>query len=488
MKPTLNAILFSLTLIFVCAPLIAAVPIDQRESLRQELNQSADEIIAAMIEKNPDLEGEIDRSAGYLTGTISAGTLVVVGAGTGVGVIYDKFSQSRTYLNFKRLDIGAGLGAGRYRYLVIFESREALLELRNGSWTTTLGTESVAGERGSASARGVGRGNSTYVLSESGASVAITVRLVKTSINRDLTDTGVSDVSIPMSGYKDAGEQGDDAPRIWDHKLPFLAQKVLDEGYDLPLPYGVGLTYAYIDQDQLIGSLQVGINGGEIVPFEFVAFENAKSISDSVQLKYDTWVFPFMNIYAMIGRTEGDAPLDVLLDGNGMLDYLETDCSGLVKPPLCRLLEDKTITLPIKATFEGNTYSIGTILAGGWSSYFVVIPVNWTYVDMDTTHADGRVITVTPRVGKLFSLGDHGNLSVFVGGNYLDSDLTITGRLELPDDKLTLDYIIDQENADKWNAVIGANWDINRQWSVSAEYNGFYGSREAYIASVTWRF
>jgi len=35
---------------------------------------------------------------------------------------------------------------------------------------------------------------------------------------------------------------------------------------------------------------------------------------------------------------------------------------------------------------------------------------------------------------------------------------------------------------------VGDNWDITRHWSVAMEYNDFFGSREAYIASVTWRF
>ena len=78
-------------------------------------------------------------------------------------------------------------------------------------------------------------------------------------------------------------------------------------------------------------------------------------------------------------------------------------------------------------------------------------------------------------------------LALFVGGNYLKSNLTVTGQVGL-DDLLTIGYVIDQENKDKWNVVIGGNWDINRNWSIAMEYNGFTGSREAYIASLTWRF
>jgi hypothetical protein len=246
--------------------------------------------------------------------------------------------------------------------------------------------------------------------------------------------------------------------------------------------------YAYVEQDQILHSLQAGINGKEIEPFEFVGFENAVSKGPSWQLRYDTWLFPFMNVSAMVGTVDGDAPLDVILDGDLMLDHLGTDCSKLINRPLCEALEDKLITLPIEATFTGKTYSLGLLLACGWKSYFVTIPANWTYAYMDGTDAEGTVLTVTPRVGKMFDLGDAGNLAVFVGGNYLDSELTVTGRVALPDDLVSIDYIIEQENTDKWNGVVGFNWDITRNWSVAAEYNGFIGSREAYIASLTWRY
>ena len=50
------------------------------------------------------------------------------------------------------------------------------------------------------------------------------------------------------------------------------------------------------------------------------------------------------------------------------------------------------------------------------------------------------------------------------------------------------DYIIDQENKDKWNALLGFNWDINKRLSWSAEYNGFIGSRDAFISSLSWKY
>jgi hypothetical protein len=319
--------------------------------------------------------------------------------------------------------------------------------------------------------------------------VTASARLVSLSVNEDLTDTGVSSIGLPNTGFTVVDRQGDDAPRTWEHKLPFLAQKVIDLGYDLPLPYGIGLTYVKVDQDMLLDNLEVGINGAEKEPFEFVAFENASAENDSVQLKLDAWLFPFMNVFALLGKIDGQAPMDVILDGNGMLDQLEINCSGPPpNNPLCNLLQDETFTLPIKAPFSGKTYGVGTVLAGGWENWFVTLPFSFTYADMDTTNTDGIAITFTPRFGRVLNLGNKGNLALYAGGNFLKAEFTVTGTVSTPEGNLVIDYTIEQSNKDRWNLLLGYNWDFNKRWSWFLEYDGFIGSREAFITSVTRRF
>jgi len=464
------------------------IPVDQRQEVRDEVNRVAAETIAELAAADPTLQRTLDESVGYVVGRLSATKLPVVGGGYGFAVLHDKEHGTRTYLDIKRFDFGAGLGTGRFRALVVFETQEAMERFRRGSWESGIGAESVAGKVGGGSVKTFGDGYSVLLVPDSGAAITATARLVRTSVNHDLTDTGVSELSFPNTGFLSADEQPADAPRIWDHKLPFLAQQVIDKGYDLPLPYGVGFTYADVDQEQLLSSMKVGINGSPIIPIDFVDFENARSQSNSFSVKADAWLFPFMNVFAMIGHVDGNAPVDVLVDGNGFLDELDINCSTLPPNPLCPLLEDQLITLPINASFEGNTYGIGTILAAGWNGWFVAIPLNWTYADMVGSETDGVNFTATPRGGYVFKLGRNGNLSTFFGGNYLDSELTVDGLATAPGTDLIFDYIIDQENKDKWNAVIGFNWDINKRLSWSAEYNGFIGSRDSYITSLVWKY
>jgi hypothetical protein len=464
------------------------IPVDERNGHRDQIDIDADETIGRLVNADPDFQKLIDASLGYFVSRVSATKIPIFGVGYGIGVLYDKESNSSTYMNIKRTDVGMGLGSGTFQVMILFKSREVLEEFRGGVKKFGAGAEWSYGTSGSNMSSASGEGYSIHILSNSGSGLVMSTRLVTLTVNEDLTDTGVSEIGIPNTGSSSVYDKTEHEPRIWNHSLPFFAQAVIDEGYDLPLPYGIGIVYANVTQDMLLTDLEVGINGRDQEPFDFVSFDNAQAQNDSLQLKIDTWLFPFMNVFALLGKIEGEAPLDVVLDGNEALSHLGVDCSAPGPPsPLCSQLQDQNVTLPITAPFSGKTYGLGFTLAGGWNNWFAAIPAAFTYADMNGTNTDGAAITVSPRVGRVFNLGRKGNLSLFAGGNYLDADLTITGRVSTPDELLVIDYTVEQKNTDQWNSLVGFNWDINRHISWTAEYNGFIGSREAFISSLVWR-
>jgi hypothetical protein len=102
----------------------------------------------------------------------------------------------------------------------------------------------------------------------------------------------------------------------------------------------------------------------------------------------------------------------------------------------------------------------------------------------------GPIFTIAPRFGYVFNVGHIGNLSFFGGSNYLDAELQLSGtcRVSLEEQELTFNYTVQQENRDEWNLLVGLNWDVSKRFSWNLEYDGFVGSREALISSVTWRF
>jgi len=410
-KNTFSVLLVSLTLFLLGA--CTTIPIDERNQVRDEVNQTAESTIEQLVAKDPAIQIELDNAAGYAVAGVSATKVPIVGAGYGLALLHDLENDTRTYINVKRFDLGAGVGTGRFRVLVIFENRDTMERFRDGNWQSVLGAESGLGSQSSSRVAMGGDGYTVHFASDKGVALAATARLIKTSVNEDLTDTGVSEVSFPNAGFVSSDEQGEAAPRVWEHKLPFLAQKVIDQGYDLPLPYGMGFTYANVDQEQLLTELQVGINGSEVIPFEFVSFDKARSLSNSYSLKADAWILPFMNVFVMLGKLDGRAPIDIVLDGSGILDHLDISCTGIPPNPLCGLLEDQEFALPHFSTdFEGTTYGIGTTLAAGWKGWFVAVPMNITYADMTGSQTDGFSYTITPRFGKTINLTKRQSLIV----------------------------------------------------------------------------
>ncbi len=468
----------------------ASVPVDQRAAVRGEIVKSGEETRALFVQEIPGLEQDLAKAAGYFTARISGGK-VVIGRAHGIGVLVDNASNSRTFMNATRVDLGVALGGGTDRILVLLETREAFDQFRQGIRRFGVGAKAGVGEAGAKAHSFAEEGYQFLIASETGAAVTATAGMVSFSVNIDLTDVGVSDVSVPHTGFTAGHKQGEDAPRVWNYALPFLAQKVIDKGYDLPLPYGAGLIYAFNDQEQLLTGLEVGINGRDKAPFEFVSFDKSVTKTDSVNAKVDAWLFPFLNVYATYGPFKADAAIDILIDGDGMLEHMGISCTGVVRPDLCDRLQDQTFLLPIHTTPEGTAWGVGGVLAAGWKGWFVTIPFNFSRIDLDRTLADGGpIITVTPRVGRTFAMGDWGNLALFAGGNYLESELEISGTYRVPvgDEELTFDYTVQQKNKDAWNLLVGFNWDINKQFSWALEYDGFIGTREAIIASLSWRF
>lgn len=483
--------IFLALLVLFLASACTAIPVDERASMRTQLLDTAEETRALFVAENPSLASDMENAAGFLVASISGGQAPILGGGYGRGVLVDNSDGSRMFMNVSRFDLGAGLGLGEYRVLVLLESRETLEAVRSGGWRFGLGAAMAADDSGGALASWSGDGFRLLAASVNGAIVAASARAVRFSVNTDLTDVGVSEVSIPATGFTAAEEKDEEAPRTWNHKLPFMAQKVVDLGYDLPLPYGAGLIYAYNEQDQVLTDLEVGINGRDKTLFPFVGFDRSLSKADSPGAKVDAWLFPFLNVYANFGSIEGDAAIDILIDGNGMLDHLGLACDGVIKPGLCERLMDQNFLLPIYTSFSGKTWGVGATLAGGWNNWFVAIPFNFSRLDLDTSNADGGpIITVAPRFGRTFNIGRWGNLSLFAGGNYLDAELTISGtyRVGSGEEELTFDYTVQQENKDNWNLLAGFNWDVSKRFSWSLEYDGFIGSRVAIVGTATWRF
>ena len=293
----------------------------------------------------------------------------------------------------------------------------------------------------------------------------------------------------PTLEQRELGEPNidDDGERvIWQRKLPFLAQQVVDLGFELPNPYGVAIISARIRQDLILENLAIGINGPPDREIDFVDFGTPTVENSVVQAKLDAWIFPFLNAFTTVGVFDGDAAIPLKLEGSDLFPQL---CAITPNAPVCV----RTYSGVANPRYEGTNVAVGINLAMGWDRFFVVLPVTYAWTDVDIIDKTVTALNITPRIGMTGDMGDRGSVAVFVGATYLRAEVDIAGEVDLdtpggPDgDVTTFAFRISQRNKDRWNYLLGFNWDLNKSWSVMAEA-GFGGSRENFIGGVTYRF
>jgi len=298
-----------------------------------------------------------------------------------------------------------------------------------------------------------------------------TIRIYPTLEDRELGEQNIDD----------SGERV-----IWKHKLPFLAQQVVDLGFELPNPYGVAIIPARIQQDLILDNLAIGINGPADREIDFVDFGTPSVENSVLQLKLDAWVLPFLNVFTTVGGFDGDARIPLKFEGS---DLFPGVCGVTPSAPICV----QTYSAIAEPKYEGTNIALGMTLAMGWDRFFVALPVTYAWTDVDIINETVTALNITPRIGMTGDMGERGTVAVFLGATYLRAEVDLTGEIELetpggPDgDITTLSFRISQRNKDRWNALLGFNWEMNKTWSVMAEA-GFGGSRENFIAGVTYRF
>ncbi|HVY04732.1 MAG TPA: hypothetical protein VHB46_02025 [Burkholderiales bacterium] len=288
-----------------------------------------------------------------------------------------------------------------------------------------------------------------------------------------------------------AGNDAVPEPRKWDRALPFFAQRVLDRGIDLPNPYDVGLSLYVGGEDRDLSNLSVGFNNGTPGNLAFVQFPHTRIDNQSAQFQAGAWLFPFMNVYGILGYTQGKGDIDITMSGRELMQYLGVPGCNLgpaLRPELC----DRTLSGTAHANYSGTSYGAGMTLAGAWKDLFFSLPVTYVVADTSVSDTSAKTWNIAPRVGWNQHLSE-GMVTWYAGGTYMISKMSIEGSVTFPTAgtaigrDTSLQYAIKVEPSDAWNYLAGAHWMVSKSWSVLAEV-GFGGSREDVIMAAFYRF
>ena len=168
--------------------------------------------------------------------------------------------------------------------------------------------------------------------------------------------------------------------------------------------------------------LNLGLQGEADRPIDAVEFRNPSVRNSALQVKFDAWLFPFMNIFATVGRVDGRATIPLSVLGS---DLLPEQCDRpIAAPAVC----DRELEGTAKPNYEGSNWSVGTTLAMGWQQFFVVLPIVYAVSDVNILDTDVDALNISPRAGINAELGPYGDLSFFVGATYLKAEVEVAGE------------------------------------------------------------
>jgi hypothetical protein len=311
----------------------------------------------------------------------------------------------------------------------------------------------------------------------------------------ELSESSAVGFATNMEGELEGHPKG-----IWPHKLPFLAQKVLDRGFDLPPPYGIAGIFSNTRQDLFLSDLRVSFGDSDqpLTPVPFVTFETSWVETNNYDLKLDAWLLPFLDVF-LIGGTVASkgGVIPIVVPGADALKVVAPSVGALCdsKPPGSPLRPeacDKDFVLLDEPNYTGNVMGIGVALPIGWKNFFAAVPMSYTLTN--TTNSKGMIkaFEASLRLGGHFKPKHTGQVALYMGATYLNTEQDVFGVLKFdPDspgfDEIEINYLIHQQPANKWNYLAGFNWVITKHWWLQAEL-GFGESRNNFIGSLTYRW
>ncbi|UCD82015.1 MAG: hypothetical protein JSW26_11485 [Desulfobacterales bacterium] len=283
-------------------------------------------------------------------------------------------------------------------------------------------------------------------------------------------------------------DEGDPKPEEKDEtiepvtrKLPIWGEQARQKGFDLPLPFGMGANYAYIDQGINIRNLKVGI-GDPTIEVRGLEFKDARSHDSAITARLDMWLLPFVNLYGLFGSINGEAEFD--------LDI--SQITGGLPPVGLPPIFEPNQTIDLNIDYNGYTFGGGVTLAGGYANFFGSLDANYTYSKVDVV--DGRIdtVTVSPRLGLLVDPPEiKGSLALWIGAMYMYYKQTVTDDINLREvdprlPPVELAFKLDVKNEQPWNFLLGGQWEITKRLQITVE--GGVGERKQVITGISYRF
>ncbi|HQW81305.1 MAG: hypothetical protein IPF83_03110 [Rhodanobacteraceae bacterium] len=227
---------------------------------------------------------------------------------------------------------------------------------------------------------------------------------------------------------------------------------------DLPKPYGIGVDLLTLKQDYAIRALDFELPGATVGDPNTIGVSNA---INHVDLKADAWVFPFLNVFGVLGKVHARTPVNL------------SSVSIPNAPP--GLFNELVIR------YSGEVYGAGFTLVYGGDHWFTSL--TGTYAETSLSGDFDSNVTSTswqPRFGLT-----QGTWAFWVGSLIVDVQEDHNGSIALPFVG-NVPFAVELENKDNAGLVFGANCSLADTLDIALEVGK--GARTSTLLNLTWRF
>lgn len=270
--------------------------------------------------------------------------------------------------------------------------------------------------------------------------------------------------------------------------FPLGAEEAIRRGYVLPLPFGISAIAVDNVQAMVSSDLAVAFAKGpppaagtELTPIPFVTTDRLNARTTSYQVKADLWLLPNVNLFATLGKVQGDIDIGV-----------DIDLAQVAPPPICRLLDPCDRKLSFVGKVDNVTLTLGGLVAYGGKRWFAAVMAAKTLSVSSEERSNIESLNFGLRTGPRFGVGKSLMFTPYVGANYMDLANTVEGVVSaegvFPDgDDLSLRFRTRMDNPAKWSAILGFNLEIGRRWDLQVEHDEGSGGHRS-LASIAYRF
>ena len=290
----------------------------------------------------------------------------------------------------------------------------------------------------------------------------------------------------------------------YDSIFPVWGRQAIEKGFDLPLPYGANVIYVYMNQNIDIGHMQLSLGDNPRQDIDFIQFADNKTVINTVNARFDFWLFPFLNLYGLLG---------------------EGWSTTTVNPSI--VLPNKTIPFTSTVSQSGLYYGFGVTGAVGIKRNWLSIDANWTWTDLELLDEPVPARVTGIRYGRTIKLKNKRRMAVWIGamhqkfktetlgsvflkdalpGDVIDDIIDIPnqpGFEDLPPwkqdlikqfvdaienkwDTARINYGLDKRPSAPWNMIAGINYEFSKAWHFRVEA-GFI-KRYSLLLNLNYRF